>query len=250
MYQPFDSHQQRHDHALKFLNLLYEFDDFMASIKTVADIGAGTGLDTEWWATRTTRDDDPQPLNIRVTAVVDTVNKAKQFQHKNVIWQEGNVDNTQCPPGLYDVIWCHDQFQYALNPLQCLKHFNSLAQKDSMLCLTVPTTTNLQYYKHKFISIGYYNHTLPSLIRMLAVNGWDCRDAYFKKDINEPYIHCAVYKSAVEPLNPATTGWYELADVGLLNESMEKSIDRYGYLRQEDLITMWLDKSLQDFTHH
>ena len=119
-----------------------------------------------------------------------------------------------------------------------------------MLCLTVPTTTNLQYYKHKFISIGYYNHTLPSLIRMLAVNGWDCRDAYFKKDINEPYIHCAVYKSAVEPLNPATTGWYELADAGLLNESMEKSIDRYGYLRQEDLITMWLDKSLQDFTHH
>ena len=59
-----------------------------------------------------------------------------------------------------------------------------------------------------------------------------------------------MYKSAVEPLNPATTGWYELADAGLLNESMEKSIDRYGYLRQEDLITMWLDKSLQDFTHH
>ena len=153
MYHPFDSHQQRHAHALKFLEMLYEFDDFMESIRQVADVGAGVGLDTEWWATRTTRGDNPEPLDIKVTAVVDKVDKAKQYQHKNVLWQEGSVDDTQCPPAHYDLIWCHDQFQYALNPLQSLKNLNSLAFKDSMLCLTVPTTTNLQYYKHKFISI-------------------------------------------------------------------------------------------------
>ena len=251
MYQPFDSHQQRHDHALQFLNLLYEFDDFMMSIDKVVDIGAGTGLDTEWWATRTSRDEeDPQPLNIRVMAVSDTLNKSKQFQHENVIWHQGLSEDTGLPPNAYDLIWCHDQFQYAVNPLKALKDYNRIARKDAMLCISVPTTTNFQYYKHKFVSIGYYNHTLPSLIRMLAVNGWDCRDAYFKKTIYEPWIHCAVYKSSVEPFDPATTSWYDLADAGLLNESMERSINRYGYLRQEDLVTMWLDKSLQEFSHH
>ena len=53
-----------HDHSLQTLNLLYEYDDFMASIGTVCDMGCGEGLDLAWWATRTTRDDDPQPLNI------------------------------------------------------------------------------------------------------------------------------------------------------------------------------------------
>jgi hypothetical protein len=55
---------EAHAHSLQTLNQLYEYDDFMGSIRTVADIGCGQGKDLEWWATRTTRDDLPEPLNI------------------------------------------------------------------------------------------------------------------------------------------------------------------------------------------
>ena len=57
---------QSHAHSQQTLNALYEYDDFMESIATMVDLGCGTGLDLEWWATRTTRDDNPQPLNINI----------------------------------------------------------------------------------------------------------------------------------------------------------------------------------------
>jgi hypothetical protein len=60
---PGDSHR----HSLEVLNQLYEYDDFMASIKTVLDLGCGQGDDLEWWATRTTRDDNPEPMVVTKT---------------------------------------------------------------------------------------------------------------------------------------------------------------------------------------
>ena len=60
----FRNPESSHDHSLQTLNWLYEHDDFMASVDTLVDLGCGSGLDLEWWATRTTRDDDPRPLNI------------------------------------------------------------------------------------------------------------------------------------------------------------------------------------------
>ena len=54
-----------HSHSLQVLNALYEYDDFMASVGSMIDLGSGTGDDLIWWATATTRDEDPEPLNIR-----------------------------------------------------------------------------------------------------------------------------------------------------------------------------------------
>jgi 2-polyprenyl-3-methyl-5-hydroxy-6-metoxy-1,4-benzoquinol methylase len=80
----FKNSQESHEHSLETLNLLYEYDDFMRSIKTVADIGCGQGLDLEWWATRTTRDDDATPLNIECIGVdiVDQVHVAKKISQR------------------------------------------------------------------------------------------------------------------------------------------------------------------------
>ncbi len=61
--------EKSHAHSLETLNILYEYDDFMESINTLVDLGCGQGLDLEWWATRTTRDDNPKPLNIKCTGV-------------------------------------------------------------------------------------------------------------------------------------------------------------------------------------
>ena len=76
---------------------------------------------------------------------------------------------------------------------------------------------------------------------MLAVNGFDCRDCYVYMAENYGWIHIAVYKS-MEPLDPATTSWYDLADLNLVNDSVKNSLNKYGHVRQEELIFTWLDK--------
>jgi hypothetical protein len=60
-YKPFIDGISSHKHSLQTLETFYEFDDFMESIGTLADMGCGSGLDLEWWATRTTRDETPRP---------------------------------------------------------------------------------------------------------------------------------------------------------------------------------------------
>ena len=69
MIPQFISHEQSHQHSLRTLETLYEYDDFMESVKDMVDLGSGSGLDLEWWATRTTREEVPQPLNIRCLGI-------------------------------------------------------------------------------------------------------------------------------------------------------------------------------------
>jgi hypothetical protein len=77
---------------------------------------------------------------------------------------------------------------------------------------------------------------------MLAVNGFDCKDAYFYKKENDMWLYLATYKSDIKPMNPKTTTWHDLIDLDLVNESVVQCINTYGYVRQEEIITTWLDK--------
>ena len=77
---------------------------------------------------------------------------------------------------------------------------------------------------------------------MLAVNGFDCRDSYMYKAPNDPWIHLAVYKTDIAPMDPGTTRWYDLAEKGLLHDSLIASIEKHGHLRQEDIVLPWLDR--------
>jgi len=43
-------------------------------------------------------------------------------------------------------------------------------------------------------------------------------------------------------MDPKTTSWYDLADLNLLNDSVMNSLNKYGYVKQEEIITTWLDK--------
>jgi predicted TPR repeat methyltransferase len=81
----FTSDVDSHHHSLQTLNQLYEYDDFMISLETMVDMGCGTGLDLEWWATRTTRDDNPRPLNIKCTGVDLPTDLAMAQNHRNII---------------------------------------------------------------------------------------------------------------------------------------------------------------------
>lgn len=244
----FRNPQESHAHSLEILNLMYEYDDFMESVGSVVDLGCGDGLDLEWWAKATTRDDPPVPLNIKCTGidVLGTLKITKKYT--NISYQEIDFENTLelSKKFKFDVLWCHDAFQYCVDPINTLRQWRNIANESAMLVLSIPETVEINRRLLSYIQPAgcYYHYSIVSLMHMLAVNGWDCREGFFKKTVGDPWFHAIVYKSDHEPMNPKTTTWYKLAETNLLPDSAVKSIQKYGFVRQEDLVLPWLDKSL------
>lgn len=244
----FANPEQSHQHSLETLNMLQEYDEFMESIATLVDLGCGAGLDTEWWATRVTRDDNPKPLNIDCVGV-DTIDQLfRPRRNKNVSYKCTDFEKlVDIEPGkLFDVLWCHDAFQYALDPIVTLSRWYEIANPGAMFILIIPETQQIHHKKLMFTQPSgcYYHYSIVNLIHMLAVTGWDCRGGFFKKNPTDPWIHAIVYKSEHQPMNPKTTTWYQLSEMGLLPESADASIQKHGELQQQDLVVPWLDKSL------
>ena len=231
------------------LNQLSTHYDFLESIGSICDMGCGTGKDIHWWATAKSLDEDDNyfPLNIECTGV-DLKNKVDKDYLKDTSIEiiEDNFEKLAIADSKFDVIWSHDSFQYAINPLATLKEWNRVSRNNAMLYLAIPQTTNILYNRQDFTMPGsnYYHHTLVSLIQMLAVNGWDCRDGFFLKEKHNPWIHAIVYKSTVSPMDPRSTRWADLIETNLLPESACAYILRHNYVKQQDLILPWLNGSM------
>jgi len=243
--------KKNHMHSLETLNILQEYDDFMESVDTLVDLGCGDGLDLEWWATRTTRDEIQRPLNIKCTGVDILPNLPIAKKYSNITYQLLDFEQLVPPPKKtkFDLLWCHNAFQYAINPIQTLIKWRNIANENAMLVLILPQTTNID---RRVMSITqadgcYYHYSLINLIHMLSITGWDCRNGFFLKKIEDDWLHAVVYKSNQEPLDPRTTQWYDLMEKNLLPESANNSINSHGYLRQQDLVLPWLDKSLTSY---
>jgi len=239
---PGDSHR----HSLQTLTQLYEYDDFMASIRSMIDLGCGSGEDLIWWATRTTRDDNSQPLNIQCQGI-DLQPKIQSGNHPNIAITSGDFEQTitNYPDG-FDVLWCHDAFQYALNPVQTLSSWWHIASPGAMLALAVPITQRIHHRQlaYELPSGCYYHHSMVSLMHMLATAGWDCGAGFFKQTVTEPWIHAVVYRSEHPPIDPRKASWHHLVELNLLPESAAASIYAHSALRQQDLLVPWIDHSL------
>lgn len=249
----FSSHDASHLHSLKTLNTLYEFDDFMSSIDTLLDLGCGSGMDMEWWATRTTRDENPRPLNIKCTGVDTAVHLPMAQKYKNIQYISQDFEEPiRVHKKTFDVLWCHDAFQYVIDPFRTLAQWRSVTSTGGMLIIIIPQTTNIVNNVQQFDQkdLCYWHWTMTNLIHVLAVSGWDCAGGFFLKQPNDPWLHACVYKSEHEPMDPRTTRWYDLAERGLLPESAAKSVHRHGYLRQQDLVIPWIDRSLMWMGNH
>lgn len=246
---PFKNAQESHTHSKKVLDVLYGYDSFLDSIERVADFGCGSGLDTKWWATLETRDDPPEPRNYLTYAVDRNLASVDPALKKlpNVHFFEDDFDiNGPVLPVPVDLIWCHDTFQYITNPVTTLRAWNEQLNVNGMMVLMFPQAIHYAYNRLQTHSYNfcYYNHNIVNLMYMLAVNGFDCRDAYFHKEQNDNWLYAAVYKSDIPPMNPKTTSWYNLAEANLLNDSVVESLTRYGYVKQDEIVTSWLDKDI------
>lgn len=250
----FTSPEQSHAHSLETLELLMEYDDFMSSISCMVDMGCGTGLDLVWWATRATRDHNPRALNIRCFGIdrEPELNVARQYP--NIYYQPQDFEREPIltHKSLFDLVWCHDSFQFVVEPLRVLNQWYQAMNPDGMLVIIVPQTTNIWYNLQEFDQrdFCYHNWTMVSLIHALAMSGFDCRGGFFLKRPEDPWLHAVVYRSEHKPQDPRTTRWYDLLDRGLLPESAEPSVRRHGYLRQRDLVLPWLDRSVMSYINH
>lgn len=248
----FSSEQESHNHSLFTLESLYEYDDFMESVGSIIDMGCGKQmLDLEWWATRTTRDENPIPLNIRCVGVDKHDTPSIVNQYPNLAYYKSDFNN---PPEQkksgFDVVYSHNSFQYSLNPLQTLTAWNHIANPGGMLILSVPQTTNLI---HNQLSVytepcTYFHYTFANLMYMLSVTGWECADGHFYKSPTDPWLNLIVYKGTHGQLDPSTTTWYDISDRGLLPQCASDSIFRFGHVRQQDLVLPWIDKNLIDYS--
>ena len=236
------------DAGRQTLELLGCYDSFMESIDTVCDMGCGNGEDLEWWATREVEDDDGAgiPLNIKCTGVdvQDKMGSIKQL--KNVVYQNSNFENIDCS-SKYDVIWCNNSFQYALDPLETLKSWRQSLTDGGMLAMVIPVNTECTVRKSVVVQHEHtlFQYTTVSMLHMLALCGFEI--PFMRKDPGESHLHVIAYKSSHNPFDPRTTRMYDLLDKGLLPESAEDCIERYGYLRQDQLVLEWLDRSMHWF---
>lgn len=240
-----------HAHSMEILNQIYGYDSFLDSITTIADMGCGAGLDTQWWATLETRDDPPEPRNFLVYAVDKDVSK---IEHEvqilpNVKILQGDFEDRIIPRNV-DIIWAHDVLQYAKNPLKCLANWKNTLNINGMLLLAVPQTTYLENNRLKIDthSYQYFNYNILNLMYMLAVSGFDCNDAYFYRKENSPWLYAGVYATENKPMS-ADTSWYDLMDRGLINDFVANGIRKYGYARLEDVVVRWFDRNLYQVTN-
>lgn len=251
----FGSPQESHSHSREVLDVIETFYEFMISVGTVVDMGGGTGLDAEWWATRETDPEvdttgKPQPLNIKST-IID-LNDNITVSHKNLTYVNADMEKTGIKPNSFDVVTCHNAFQYCLNPVNTLKHWWEITNVNGMLILQIPQTTNIKYNRHDISNTNneYYHYTLVNLMHMLAINGWDCKNGLFFKGLRDPWVKAIVYKGEVEPQDPRTTSWRDLAELDLLPDSAIHSIDRWGHVKQEDLVLPWFAGHLETYSTH
>jgi SAM-dependent methyltransferase len=240
-----------HEHSLEILNTLYVYDDFLDNLQVIADMGCGAGLDSQWWATLETRDDPPEPHNYLVFAVDKNIQQVEPeiAAIKNINIIEGDFEERTVPTQV-DLIWAHDSFQHARDPLKCLATWKATLNVNGMLMMAIPQTTYWDYRANRLVvsnhSHQYYSYNLLNLIYMLAITGFDCRDAYFYRKENSPWLYAAVYASEHGPMPDAT--WYDLAERKLINDSIINSVNRYGYARLEDTVVAWLDKDFYQIT--
>jgi len=241
----FKNPQESHQHSRQTMDLIYEFDTFLDSLEVIADMGCGRGIDANWWATLATRDDPPEPRNYFTYAVDRDISRIdpEYKKLKNFKAIESDYSTVKIPRPI-DLIWCHDSFQYAINPIDTLRHWNSLMTPDGMLVMIVKQSISYEYNRivTRAENYCYHNYNICNLLYMLALNGFDCNDAYVLKQANDPWLHLAVYKSKIEPLDPLTTSWFDLAELNLLHPTVVGSLNQWSHVRQEDILYPWLDK--------
>ena len=238
----FNNPSLSHQHSRAVMDLIVEHDDFLDSVTTVADFGCGAGFDIQWWANLHDREDPPKPRNFLCYAVDNNDQAWGVDPHDRITFIKGDFENKLLSRKV-DILWCHDAFQYATDPLNTLRVFNQQMDVNGMLYICIPMMINSfnNRWKMEGRSFELYNHTPLSMIYMLGLSGFDTRNAYMFKGPSDPWLHIAIHKNDERFFDPKVMGWHDLANEGLLHDSVMESISRNGYPIHSEIVYPWLD---------
>jgi len=235
--------EESHQHSLITLNHIAKLDDYLIGIKNICDMGAGRGLDSVWWATL--ESPEGRKYNFNVTSVELTPVGYTPIVG-NMKWRIEDYNIVELPP--QDIIWCHDAFQYSLNPVATLWRWHNLLRVDGLLLIEIPYKLSIDDHVDRlkvnatYDSGVYHVHTLGSLILQLASAGFDCRRAHFQMDREHGWIRAAVYRTESEPKQ--YNSWYDLKDADLLPECLDAPIHGFNRFQETDLVVEWIDRSV------
>ena len=117
--------EQSHEHSLKSLEILNEFDDFKRSINHLADFGCGNGKDLEYFANMrewTEEGELGRYLNFNCIGF-DLNAELNVPSRENIKYKNHDLNSNENMWSVpFDVIWCHDVMQYTYScssPLEC-----------------------------------------------------------------------------------------------------------------------------------
>lgn len=236
-------------HSNNFLELLYQYPEMMESIDNVLDLGCGKGYDSLWWANTDDGDpDNPQPLNIRVTAVDKEDNLSDDVDHENITFIQGDWDTVKLDE-TFDVVWAHMVLHEAKDPLRFMHRINSLTAQGGMVCFSFPTTVNTFYGDpdHRVYDTASQSITMPNFIHMLALSGFNCKDGFFLKQPNTNIINALVYKDTDDVYYYGEKRLYDLMD--FLPDSCCRQLDKFGYITNKGLLLQWINGSITDYSN-
>jgi SAM-dependent methyltransferase len=236
-------------HSLNFLKIIYEYPEMLESIDSVLDVGSRDGHDAHWWAECDDGDEsNPLPLNINVTALDNNPNWNKDFEHSNINKVKADWDTITFDKK-FDVVWAHSVLQEANNPLKFLHKMNEFTSDGGVMCLSFPTTINTFYGEpdHRIYETAKHQITIPSLIYMLALSGFNSRDGFIYKQPNTNVINAFVYKDSAEVFDYNEKSIHELLD--FMPEVCTQQIEKFGYITNKGLILKWLTGTIVDYSN-
>ena len=233
--------------------MLNGFDDFKASVKHMADFGCGKGYDVEYWGHMQEFTEDGKPgryLNINCVGF-DLDAESNTPSRKNIKYKNHDFNSHDVIWSVpFDIVWCHNLMQHIYSPVEFLGRVNKAMATGSMLYLCVPSTVTVFQNKFQNYTPGlhYNTFTVSQILYLIAINGFDVKDFYLQKEKHVDLIQVLTYKE-MEPL-PYNTTWYEMADMGILNDNITELVMKNGTLNDQGLITTWLDGVTYDYRWH
>ena len=108
----------------KILQQLRGYESFLGSLRTICDMGSGTGDDITWWAQLTSLDEEI-PYNYRCFAVDNNETNLNKIPNlENITKIHRDFTQPYIIPTNIDLLWSHDSLQYSINPIDTLKNWN------------------------------------------------------------------------------------------------------------------------------
>lgn len=233
--------------SLEVLNLIDQKTEFMDSLRIVADMGCGRGADSYWWSTRTSP--EGKDRNLIVFAVDQMMQLDNHYRHKNIKFIRESFTSTTIAKNKVDVLWCYNAFQYATDPVKTLRHWWDIMSPDGLLYIGIPQNNyidDLSRWQMITESGCYWPHNITSLIYLLAANGFDCNDGFFRQQRHDKMIHLCAYKSPYAPMTLDQANLYQLDEMKLLPPSISNCVKKFGAIRHEHLHLRWLDGNVYD----